>query len=369
MNSHNPCVKKLEFVRWGSRGEPAYRGVCSPCNKYYINPVPRHSDPGRDLDILREISNIYLAFTPKTMSLADLRSQFTRKTDTSSVLASLWRASDELATRSWNNSFEKLLQTTATESPYDPTFPSEGLKEINDDPPHGQRQASPLEDHSSENGRIKNDKWSASSLWSRHCTVWLLPIRASKRSAPEKGVPERKKMISNDLRNSMSDSSEYIAGGVRRMDEETRTGPSYKCQLYAGNILIEWESVLNVLQTATKFSGCEKGKPKFRPRMAPLTFWMHMNSPICHIISTVVSKFKNHHLSRLPHPLYSADISSGDFWFFNILKGIPKNRELHSNDEIEETITSTWSDLTVDKEQSIFRNWMSRLAWVIKNGG
>jgi hypothetical protein len=52
-----------------------------------------------------------------------------------------------------------------------------------------------------------------------------------------------------------------------------------------------------------------------------------------------------------------------------MLKGILKDQEFHSHDEIEKAITMTWNDLTFDEGQSIFHNWMSRFRWVIENGG
>jgi hypothetical protein len=50
-------------------------------------------------------------------------------------------------------------------------------------------------------------------------------------------------------------------------------------------------------------------------------------------------------------------------------KGIPKDRELHSHDEIEKAITMAWNDLIFDEVQNIFHNWMNRLRWVAENVG
>jgi hypothetical protein len=46
-----------------------------------------------------------------------------------------------------------------------------------------------------------------------------------------------------------------------------------------------------------------------------------------------------------------------------------KDREFHSHDEIEEAITVAWNDLTFENVQSIFYDWMRRLALVIENEG
>jgi transposase len=78
--------------------------------------------------------------------------------------------------------------------------------------------------------------------------------------------------------------------------------------------------------------------------------------------SKVASKFEQHHIFRLPHPPYSPEISPCEFWLFGLLKGIMKDRKFHSHEEIEEAITVAWDDLTFEDVQSIFYDWMRRLA-------
>jgi hypothetical protein len=45
-----------------------------------------------------------------------------------------------------------------------------------------------------------------------------------------------------------------------------------------------------------------------------------------------------------------------------------KDREFHSRDEIEDSITVAWNDLTFEDVQRIY-DWMRRLAWVIEHEG
>jgi histone-lysine N-methyltransferase SETMAR len=78
-------------------------------------------------------------------------------------------------------------------------------------------------------------------------------------------------------------------------------------------------------------------------------------------------KFETHHLSRLPHPPYSPDINPCDFLLFELLKGVLKYHQFNSSNEIEEAITKVLDGLTFDEVQSVFHNWMSRLACVTKN--
>jgi hypothetical protein len=51
-----------------------------------------------------------------------------------------------------------------------------------------------------------------------------------------------------------------------------------------------------------------------------------------------------------------------------MLKGFLNDCEFNSSHEIEEAIMKVWDELTFDKVQSVFHNWMNRLAWVIENG-
>jgi hypothetical protein len=46
-----------------------------------------------------------------------------------------------------------------------------------------------------------------------------------------------------------------------------------------------------------------------------------------------------------------------------------KDREFHSHEEIEEAITAAWNDLTFEGVQSIFYDWIHRLAWAIEHEG
>jgi hypothetical protein len=52
-----------------------------------------------------------------------------------------------------------------------------------------------------------------------------------------------------------------------------------------------------------------------------------------------------------------------------MLKQILRDRGFSSSDEIEDAIAQAWNDLTFDKVQSVFRDWIRRLAWVAENDG
>jgi hypothetical protein len=115
--------------------------------------------------------------------------------------------------------------------------------------------------------------------------------------------------------------------------------------------------------------GLKRGKMSFARPKPGSTFWAPMDTSMWHTGAKITSEFQKHHLARMPHPPYSPDISPCDFWLFGMLKGILKDRELVSSEEIEVANPDVWNSLTSDDVQSVFRHWMSRLTWVIENGG
>jgi hypothetical protein len=56
-------------------------------------------------------------------------------------------------------------------------------------------------------------------------------------------------------------------------------------------------------------------------------------------------------------------------WLFGTLKQILRDWEFSSNDEIEDAIAQVWNAVTFDDVQSVFRDWIRRLAWVAENDG
>jgi hypothetical protein len=50
-----------------------------------------------------------------------------------------------------------------------------------------------------------------------------------------------------------------------------------------------------------------------------------------------------------------------------MFKQILRDREFSSTDEIEDVAAQVWNDLTFGDIQSVFRDWIRRLAWVAQN--
>jgi hypothetical protein len=52
-----------------------------------------------------------------------------------------------------------------------------------------------------------------------------------------------------------------------------------------------------------------------------------------------------------------------------ILEQILRDQEFSSCDEIDDSIAQVWNELTFDDVQSVFRDWIRRLASVVENDG
>jgi hypothetical protein len=74
-------------------------------------------------------------------------------------------------------------------------------------------------------------------------------------------------------------------------------------------------------------------------------------------------------LGRALHPAYSPDISPCDFWAFETIKWIIKDRRLQGPEDIVRAIQEGWNRFTFEDCQNVFKSWMERLTWVIANNG
>jgi hypothetical protein len=107
--------------------------------------------------------------------------------------------------------------------------------------------------------------------------------------------------------------------------------------------------------TAKEILVHDLGLTKFTRRWIPhtLTFKSHDDGK-------VQEKIDWKGFARCPHPPYSPDLSPCDFWFFGMAKEKMKDREFRTIQDILRRLTETWSDLTFEDIQSVFREWNIR---------
>jgi hypothetical protein len=113
---------------------------------------------------------------------------------------------------------------------------------------------------------------------------------------------------------------------------------------------------------------CNEKRRISRKKSFP-AFSVHMDNSMCHNGNKISEKLTKGSIERAPHPLYSPDISSCDFWLFGMLKHKMKDREFQSQQVILSTVAKTWNDLTFAGVQRVFQEWIERLTCVIGNNG
>jgi hypothetical protein len=75
----------------------------------------------------------------------------------------------------------------------------------------------------------------------------------------------------------------------------------------------------------------------------------------------VTDVFDNLKPGRVPHPLYSTDLSPCDFWRCEILKHKIKDRVFQMVEEIMTAVHRVWDELTLDDLQFVFFSWIEGL--------
>jgi histone-lysine N-methyltransferase SETMAR len=96
-------------------------------------------------------------------------------------------------------------------------------------------------------------------------------------------------------------------------------------------------------------------------------WFVYMNNFICHNGRKVSDELDSLKLDRVPHPPYSPDLSSCDFWSFGMLKQAIKNRVFHAVEEIVSAFHEVWSQVISEDLQSVFLNLIERFEYVIEH--
>jgi hypothetical protein len=99
------------------------------------------------------------------------------------------------------------------------------------------------------------------------------------------------------------------------------------------------------------------------------TFYVHVDNSMCHNGHIVTEQLATKMLERVAHRAYSPDLSPCGFWLFRMLKQKITDRVFRTPEEILTTIRKIWSEVTLEKLQSVFSNWIERLEYIIAHEG
>jgi histone-lysine N-methyltransferase SETMAR len=99
------------------------------------------------------------------------------------------------------------------------------------------------------------------------------------------------------------------------------------------------------------------------------TMSIHMDNCLGHQALETSRAIGRMKIERLVHPPYSPDLSPCDFCFFERAKTTLQNSRFADADAVIEALTNLFDSVTFEGLQSVFRNWIERLEWVIRYGG
>jgi hypothetical protein len=92
-----------------------------------------------------------------------------------------------------------------------------------------------------------------------------------------------------------------------------------------------------------------------------------MDNSMCHNGRKVTDEFDDLKLQRITHPSYSPYLSPCDFWLFGMLKQKMKDREFSGVEEIINAVQEIWREVTLERLQSVFFNWIERFEYAIEH--
>jgi hypothetical protein len=94
-----------------------------------------------------------------------------------------------------------------------------------------------------------------------------------------------------------------------------------------------------------------------------------MDNSMCHNGRKVTDELEVLRLEGIPHPPYSPDLSPCDFWLFGVLKQNIKDQVFQTIEKILDAIRHVWREVTLERLQSVFFDWIEQLECVIEHDG
>jgi hypothetical protein len=75
---------------------------------------------------------------------------------------------------------------------------------------------------------------------------------------------------------------------------------------------------------------------------------IHMDNSMCHNGPMIQEYFTRKEMTRVPHLVYSRDLSPCDFWFFSYAKERMKDQVITDDDDLETKLTEVWGSVSED---------------------
>jgi hypothetical protein len=106
--------------------------------------------------------------------------------------------------------------------------------------------------------------------------------------------------------------------------------------------------------------------PHSRNRRA-LRLHVHLDNCLVHF-SKVAERFcEAHGILRIPHPPYSQDLASSDFWLFARIKIALADAKFDEPEQLLDGISEFLDTISVEELGAVVEEWVERMRWVTEN--
>jgi hypothetical protein len=82
-----------------------------------------------------------------------------------------------------------------------------------------------------------------------------------------------------------------------------------------------------------------------------------------------IDRFEENCIRRIPHPFYSPDLASGDFYLFATVTEKPERIQVADEDDLFERLQANLWGVHQQELNVIFRAWMRRVQEVTQGNG
>ena len=108
---------------------------------------------------------------------------------------------------------------------------------------------------------------------------------------------------------------------------------------------------------------------KTRKKMGAKGMTIHWDNARPHKSATAVEAIREVGVLQMPHPSYSPDISPADFFLFGEIKRRLKGESFGDSEELLAAVRLITESIDKNTREKVFREWISRLEFVISSGG
>jgi hypothetical protein len=129
------------------------------------------------------------------------------------------------------------------------------------------------------------------------------------------------------------------------------------------------------MQFSVLLSTCYSGYPYpakyllIEPQKTLKGILLHLEHAPAHNSRLSSEKIESGKVQRVPHPLYSPDVTPNDFFLFRYLKDKLRGTLFTRSDDLIFAMTQLFSEIPEIVLKNVFTDRITRLSWVMKKDG